>query len=158
MFQPLRFERQTVEIGQRFLIAEGHVHGFDALVVVHPDSPELGVKSRQPDIEIVGVLVSDNDRKRSSEDAVADEIGFILHPGLFVHAQETLVIAVYARVVEGFAARGGGRFIGSIQRASVFGGYDSGVTVRRAAGCGSTFGGSEYSERLKVPLAICGRI
>ena len=128
MFQPLRFERQTVEIRQRFLIAEGHVHGFDALVVVHPDSPELGVKSRQPDIEIVGVLVSDDDRKGSSEDAVADEIGFILHPGLFVHAQETLVllacqanvIAVYARVVEGFAARGGGRFIGSIHRASVF--------------------------------------
>ena len=128
MFQPLRFERQTVEIGQRFLIAEGHVHGFDALVVVHPDSPELGVKSRQPDIEIVGVLVSDNDRKRSSEDAVADEIGFILHPGLFVHAQETLVllacqanvIAVYARIVESFAARNGGRFIGSIHRASMF--------------------------------------
>ena len=95
---------------------------------VHPDSPELGVKSRQPDIEIVGVLVSDNARKRSSEDAVADEIGFILHPGLFVHAQETLVllacqanvIAVYARIVEGFAARNGGRFIGSIHRASVF--------------------------------------
>lgn len=128
MFQPLRFERQTVEIGQRFLIAEGHVYGFDALVVVHPDSPELGVKPRQPDIEIVGVLVSDDDRKGSSEDAVADEIGFILHPGLFVHAQETLillacqanVIAVYARIVEGFAARGGGRFIGSIHRASVF--------------------------------------
>ena len=46
------------------------------------------------------------------DSAVADEIGFILHPGLFVHAQETLVllacqanvIAVYARVVEGFAA------------------------------------------------------
>lgn len=86
------FERQTVEIGQRFLIAEGRVYGFDALVVVHPDSPELGVKSRQPDIEIVGVLVSDDDRKGSSEDAVADEIGFILHPGLFVHAQETLVL------------------------------------------------------------------
>ena len=128
MFQPLRFERQTVEIGQRFLIAEGHVHGFDALVVVHPDSPELGVKSRQPDIEIVGVLVSDDDRKGSSKDAVADEIGFILHSGLFVHAQETLVllacqanvIAMYARIVEGFAARGGGRFIGSIHRASVF--------------------------------------
>ena len=128
MFQPLRFERQTVEIGQRFLIAEGRVYGFDALVVVHPDSPELGVKSRQPDIEIVGVLVSDNDRKRSSEDAVADEIGFIFHPGVFVHAQETLVllacqanvIAVYARIVEGFAARSGGRFIGSIHRASVF--------------------------------------
>ena len=104
------------------------MYGFDALVVVHPDSPELGVKSRQPDIEIVGVLVSDDDRKRSSEDAVADEIGFILHPGLFVHAQETLVllacqanvIAVYARVAEGFAARSGGRFIGSIHRASVF--------------------------------------
>jgi len=128
LFQPLRFERQTVEIGQRFLIAEGRVYGFDALVVVHPDSPELGVKSCQPDIEIVGVLVSNDDRKRSSEDAVADEIGFILHSGLFVHAQETLVllacqanvIAVYARIVEGFAARNGGRFIGSIHRASVF--------------------------------------
>ena len=128
MFQPLRFERQTVEIGQRFLIAEGHVHGFDALVVVHPDSPELGVKSRQPDIEIIGVLVPNDDRKGSSEDAVADEIGFILHSGLFVHAQETLVllacqanvIAVYARVAEGFAARNGGRFIGSIHRASMF--------------------------------------
>ena len=124
----MRFERQTVEIGQRFLIAEGRVYGFDALVVVHPDSPELGVKPRQPDIEIVGVLVSDDDRKGSSEDAVADEIGFILHPGLFVHAQETLVLlacqanilAVYARIVEGLAARGGGRFIGSIHRASVF--------------------------------------
>ena len=124
----MRFERQAVEIGQRFLIAEGRVYGFDALVVVHPDSPELGVKSRQPDIEIVGVLVPNDDRKRSSEDAVADEIGFILHPGLFVHAQETLVlfacqanvIAVYARVAEGFAARNGGRFIGSIHRASVF--------------------------------------
>lgn len=128
MLQPLCFERQTVEIGQRFLIAEGRVYGFDALVVVHPDSPELGVKSRQPDIEIVGVLVSNDDRKRSSEDAVADEIGFIFHSGVFVHAQETLVlfavqadvIAVYARIVEGFAACGGGRFIGSIHRASVF--------------------------------------
>lgn len=104
------------------------MYGFDALVVVHPDSPELGVKSCQPDIEIVGVLVSNDDRKRSSEDAVADEIGFILHSGLFVHAQEMLVllacqanvIAVYARIVEGFAARNGGRFIGSIHRASVF--------------------------------------
>lgn len=124
----MRFERQTVEIGQRFLIAEGRVYGFDALVVVHPDSPELGVKPCQPDIEIVGVLVSDDDREGSSEDAVADEIGFILHSGLFVHAQEMLVllacqanvIAVYARIVEGFAARSGGRFIGSIHRASVF--------------------------------------
>ena len=93
--------------------------------VVNPDSPELGVKSRQPDIEIVGVLVPNDDRKRSSEDAVADEIGFILHPGLFVHAQETLVLFacqanVIARVAEGFAARNGGRFIGSIHRASVF--------------------------------------
>ena len=88
----MRFERQTVEIGQRFLIAEGRVYGFDALVVVHPDSPELGVKSRQPDIEIVGVLVPNDDRKRSSEDAVADEIGFIFHSGVFVHAQETLVL------------------------------------------------------------------
>ena len=128
LFLPLCFVRQTVEIGQRFLITEGRVYGFDALVVVHPDSPELGVKSRQPDIEIVGVLVSDDDRKGSSKDAVADEIGFFLHSGLFVHAQETLVllacqanvIAVYARVVEGFAARSGGRCIGSIHRASVF--------------------------------------
>ena len=128
MFQPLRFERQTVEIGQRFLVAEGRVYGFDALVVVHSDGAELGVKSRQPDIEIVGVLVPNDDRKGSAEDAVADEIGFILHSGLFVHAQETLVllacqanvIAVYARIVEGLAARSGGRFIGSIHRASVF--------------------------------------
>lgn len=104
------------------------MYGFDALVVVHPDSPELGVKSRQPDIEIVGVLVSNDDRKGSSEDAVTDEIGFILHSGVFIHAQETLVllacqanvIAVYARVAEGFAARSGGRFIGSIHRALVF--------------------------------------
>ena len=120
---------QFVKQGEGFLFGQfPAMDRLDNLVVVHPDSPELGVKSRQPDIEIVGVLVSDNDRKRSSEDAVADEIGFILHPGLFVHVQETLVllagqanvIAVYARVVEGFAARGGGRFIGSIHRASVF--------------------------------------
>ena len=128
LFQPLRFKRQTVEIGQRFLVAEGRVYGFDALVVVYANGTELGVEPRQPDVKIVGVLVSNDDRKGSSEDAVADEIGFILHSGLFVHAQETLVllacqanvIAVYARVVEGFAARSGGRFIGSIHRASVF--------------------------------------
>lgn len=128
LFQPLRFERQTVEIGQRFLIAEGCVYGFDALVVVYANGAELGVEPRQPDVEIVGVLVPDDDREGSSEDAVADEIGFIFHSGVFVHAQETLVlfavqadvIAVYARVIEGFAARSGGRFIGSIHRASVF--------------------------------------
>ena len=128
MLQPLRFERQTVEIGQRFLVAEGRVYGFDALVVVHSDSPELGVKPRQPDIEIVSILVPDDDREGSPEDTVADEIGFVLHSGLFVHVQETFVllacqanvIAVYARIVEGLAACGGGRFIGSIHRASVF--------------------------------------
>ena len=70
------------------------------LVVIDRYRPELGVKSRQPDIEIVGVLVPNDDRKRSSEDAVADEIGFILHPGLFVHAQETLVLfACQANVI-----------------------------------------------------------
>lgn len=104
------------------------MYGFDALVVVHSDGAELGVKSRQPDIEIVGVLVPNDDRKGSSEDAVADEIGFILHSGLFVHAQETLVllacqanvIAVYARIVEGFATRGSRGFVIGIHRASVF--------------------------------------
>lgn len=128
LLQPLRFKRQTIEVSQRFLIAEGRMDRFDALVVVHADGAELGVKARQPDVEVVGVLVPDDDREGSPEDAVADEIGFVFHPGLFVHPQKPLVllavqadvIAVYAGIVEGLAACGGGRFGVGIHRASVF--------------------------------------
>ena len=40
--------------------------GFDGLVVIDPDGPDLGVKIRQAQVVVVRVLVGLNDPERSA--------------------------------------------------------------------------------------------
>ena len=47
--------------------------GFDGLIVIDPDGPDLGVKIRQAQVVIVRVLVGLNDPERSAEDAGEDK-------------------------------------------------------------------------------------
>ena len=75
LFQLQRFGREFVEESQRFLLPVNRMNGLYALVVVVPDSPELGVELGQSDIEIVGVLVLCDDRKVSAEYPCPDKIG-----------------------------------------------------------------------------------
>ena len=49
------------------------VDGFDGLVVIDPDGPDLGVKIRQAQVVVVRVLVGLNDPERSAEDAGEDK-------------------------------------------------------------------------------------
>ena len=48
--------------------------GFDGLVVIDPDGPDLGVKIRQAQVVVVRVLVGLNDLKRSAEDAADNKL------------------------------------------------------------------------------------
>ena len=47
--------------------------GFDGLVVIDTDSPDLGVKIGQTQVVVVRVLVGLNDLERSAEDAGEDK-------------------------------------------------------------------------------------
>ena len=47
--------------------------GFDGLVVIDPDGPDLGVKIRQAQVVVMRVLVGLNDLERSAEDAGEDK-------------------------------------------------------------------------------------
>ena len=49
------------------------MNGFDGLVVIDPDGPDLGVKIRQAQVVVVRVLVGLNDLERSAEDAGEDK-------------------------------------------------------------------------------------
>ena len=48
--------------------------GFDGLIVIDPDGPDLGVKIRQAQVVVVRVLVGLNDLKRSAEDAADNKL------------------------------------------------------------------------------------
>ena len=47
--------------------------GFDGLVVIDPDGPDLGIQIRQAQVIVVRVLVGLNDLERSAEDAGEDK-------------------------------------------------------------------------------------
>lgn len=92
--QPQRLLRRLVEKSQRFLLSVDGVNGLHALVVIHACRPELGVKLGQPDVKIVGVLVFRDDRKISTENPGADEIGGGAGLRSAEHGQEFLVFLV----------------------------------------------------------------
>lgn len=64
------------------------MNGFDGLVVIDPDGPDLGVKIRQAQVVIVRVLVGLNDLERSAENAAEDELGLAPLPGFKHHVLE----------------------------------------------------------------------
>ena len=55
-------------------VVEIGVDGFDGLIVIDPDGPDLGVKIRQAQVVVVRVLVGLNDLKRSAEDAADNKL------------------------------------------------------------------------------------
>ena len=62
--------------------------GFDGLVVIDPDGPDLGVKIRQAQVVVVRILVGLNDPKRSAEDAGDNKLRSAFHAGFEHHVQQ----------------------------------------------------------------------
>ena len=62
--------------------------GFDGLVVIDPDGPELGIQIRQAQVVVVRVLVGLNDFERSAEDAAANKLRSAFHSGFEHHVQQ----------------------------------------------------------------------
>ena len=107
MFQLQGFGRKFIEESQRFLLPVDGVNGLHALVVVVPNSPELGVKLGQPDVEVEGVLVFRDDRKISTEYPCPDKIGGVSGLRSSVHGQEFLVFLVIQSEVIAMCSRVG---------------------------------------------------
>ena len=62
--------------------------GFDGLVVIDPDGPDLGVKIRQAQVVVVRVYICLNDPERSAEDTTEDKLRFAVLPGFEQHVQQ----------------------------------------------------------------------
>ena len=59
--------------------------GFDGLVVIDPDGPDLGVKIRQAQVIVVRVFVGLNDPERSAENTADDKLRSASHSGFEHH-------------------------------------------------------------------------
>lgn len=64
------------------------MNGFDGLVVIDPDGPDLGIEIHQAQVIVVRVLVGLNDLERSAEDATEDKMCLAPLPGFEHHALE----------------------------------------------------------------------
>lgn len=64
------------------------MNGFDGLVVIDPDGPDLGIEIRQAQVVIVRVLVGLNDLERSAENAAEDKPCLATKPGFEHHGLE----------------------------------------------------------------------
>lgn len=59
--------------------------GFDGLVVIDPDGPDLGIQIRQAQVVVVRVFVGLNDFERSAEDAADNKLRSAFHAGFEHH-------------------------------------------------------------------------
>ena len=62
--------------------------GFDGLVVIDPDGPDLGIQIRQAQVIVVRVFVGLNDPERSAEDAADNKLRSAFHSGFEHHVQQ----------------------------------------------------------------------
>ena len=166
LFQLQGFLRKFVEESQRFLLPVNGVNGLYALVIIHTNRPELGVKLGQPDVEIVGILVFRDDCKISTEYSCPDKIGGAAGLCPSEHGQEFLVVSiVQLKVVTmrpGIGKDFPSRRIADLH-VVLHNGIGLEVRLGRTAPLPNPFrerlsGGSKYLGQPKLHLAICSRI